>query len=395
MTFNSALRVIEPTLMSPVISSSTFFPPSHLHRFRQTTPFRLSSLSSRFLYIFPLIVVTSVSQRQAHGDFVSPSDQPSANHRAQIPIFTMSKSQDHSSLLPSITTKPLESQRSSPKRFSAPQPLSKVHAAITNKFSQRFHKFMDLPVEIRLLIWEAALPEGRVHELHPCVKLLENGKMMFRSNHSTPPTLLSVCRESRMVTLEHYELMTYVARSALSKGVRKFYFSPERDTLFLNTLMGLYMAFMLLDVDETTCMGIMSGWQNVALDADRAHLITLLAGRQGHARQPRFREVFPDLKTLTLAVDTTKRGRTRFRTSVWPGENGTSLKPVSVPSMEMITIVEPMAQFILTDYPGVPLDCVEVAQVKRKRFIRGDMRYGLRKTCSILGIRPPACLMRL
>lgn len=313
----------------------------------------------------------------------------------QIRASTMSKSQDHSSLLPSIPTDPLESRNSPPKRFSPPKPLTTMQTAITNKFSRRFLKFMDLPVEIRLLIWEYALPDGRVHELHPCVKLLENGKMMFRSNHSTPPTLLSVCRESRMVALEHYELMTYVARSALSKGVRKFYFSPKKDTLFLNTLMGLYMAFMLLDVDETNCMGVMSGWQNVALDADRAHLITILAGRQGHARQPRFREVFPSLKRLTLAIDTTKRGRTRFRTSVWPGENGTSLKYVNMELADINSIIEPMVQFISTDCPGVPLDCVEVAQVKRKRFIRGDMRYGLRKTCSILGVRPPAFLMRL
>lgn len=219
--------------------------------------------------------------------------------------------------------------------------------------------------------------------------------MMFRSNHSTPPTLLSVCRESRMIALEHYELMTYIARSALSKGVRKFYFNPIRDTLFLNTLMGLYMAFMLLDVDDVNCMGVMSGWQNVALDADRAHLITLLAGRQGHAENPRFREVFPDLKKLTLALDTTKRGRTRFRTSVWPGENGTRLQTVNMEDTEMSTIIDPMTQFILDDFDGAALGCVDVAQVKRKRFIRGDMRYGLRKTCSILGIRPPAFLMRL
>jgi hypothetical protein len=307
----------------------------------------------------------------------------------------MSKSQGHAAFLPSIPSTPLESRAIPPRCYSSPKPLTKLYSAVTNKLSKRFHKFMDLPIEIRLLIWEAALPDRRVHELHPCVKLLENGKMMFRSNHSTPPTLLSVCQESRMVTLEHYQLMTYVARSALSKGVRKFYFSPERDTLFLNTLMGLYMAFMLLDQDETCCAGVMSGWRNVALDADRAHLITLLAGRQGHAPEPRFHEVFPDLKLLTLAVDATKRGRTRFRTSVWPGENGTSLKVVEEQGDELATIVQPMAHFLLAEYPGIPMDCVELAQVRRKRFIRGDVRYGLRKTCSLFGVRPPAFFMRL
>lgn len=316
----------------------------------------------------------------------------------------MPKPQNNHTPLPTITTEalesPLESQVTPSKRgiaprASAPRAITKLRIAMSNKFHKRFHKFMDLPVEIRLMIWKEALPDGRVHELHPCVKLLENGKMMFRSNHSTPPTLLSVCQESRMVTLENYELMTYAALSALSKGVRKFYFSPERDTLFLNTLMGLYMAFMLLEEDSDNLVGVMSGWQNVAMDADRAHLVTLLAGRQGHAQQPRFREVFPNLKKMTLAVDATKRGRTRFRTSVWPGENGTSLKAVGRQSTRLTSIVEPIAQFLHCDFPRLPDDCVNLAEVKRKRFIRGDMRYGLRKTCSLLGVRPPAFLMRL
>lgn len=126
----------------------------------------------------------------------------------------------------------------------------------------------------------------------------------------------------------------------------------------------------------------MAGWRNIAFDADRAHLITLLAGRQGHASQPRFREVFPDLRVLTLAVDVTRKGRTRFRTSVWPGENGTSLRLVGSKRTEMISVLEPMAQSLLSDFPGLDLECVELARVIRKRFIRGDMRYGIRKTCA-------------
>jgi len=309
----------------------------------------------------------------------------------------MSKPQGHPAILPiaepSLETRILPHHNPPPKQSRS---LAKLQTAISNKFTRRFHKLMDLPVKIRLLIWEAALPDGRVHELHPCVKLLENGKMMFRSNHSTPPVLLSVCQESRRVTLQHYQLMSYVARSSLSKGVRQFYFSPERDTLFLNTLMGLYMAFMLLDDDQTNRAGVMTGWHNIALDADRAHLITLLAGRAGHAPKPRFREIFPDLKVLTLAVDTTKKGKTRFRTSVWPGENGTSLKVVESTSDELARVLEPMAQFLVMEYPGLDLDtCVQLARVRRKRFIRGDVRYGFRKTCAFMGVRPPGVFMRL
>lgn len=219
--------------------------------------------------------------------------------------------------------------------------------------------------------------------------------MMFRSNHSTPPSLLSVCSEARALTLQHYQLMTYVARSALSKGVRKFYFCPAKDTLFLNTLMGLYMAFMLLDEDQGSHLGVMSGWRYVALDSERAHLITVLAGRHGHVERPRFHEVFPDLKKLSLVIDMTKQGRKRFRTSVWPGENGTRLKPLKKYDHELVSLLEPMTRYIVEEYPHLHPLCVELARVKRKRFIRGDVRYGLRKTCSILGIRPPSFFMRL
>lgn len=131
------------------------------------------------------------------------------------------------------------------------------------------------------------MPDARVHELHPCSKLLEGGKMMFRSNHSKPPAILSVCKEAREVGLMHYELMDYTAPTD-TKAIKRFYFSPKKDTLFLNTLMGLYMAFMLLEVDSSLNFlegtadplrsaapdkGVMKGWQNVALDADRTHLL--------------------------------------------------------------------------------------------------------------------------
>jgi hypothetical protein len=33
--------------------------------------------------------------------------------------------------------------------------------------------------------------------------------------------------------------------------------------------------------------------------------------------------------------------------------------------------------------------------VKRKTFIRGDIRYGFRKTCSFFGLRPRGVFRRL
>jgi hypothetical protein len=196
--------------------------------------------------------------------------------------------------------------------------------------------------------------------------------------------------------------MDYNAPSG-TKGIRKFYFDPTCDTLFLNTLMGLYMAFMLLesalDVESPLGRGVMKGWQNVALDADRAHLLDLLAGHHGHPPSPRLREVFPDLRKFTIAFDFTKKGKTRFRTSVWPGENGTTLKILLGNTGCLQRLFAPIVAFASLEYGdrkeegGIPV--LELANVKRKRFLRGDIRYGFRKTCALLKVRPPGIFMRL
>lgn len=245
---------------------------------------------------------------------------------------------------------PLAPRISLPPRPTRP---SFLRQALPKKRTKTFHAFTEFPKEIRLLIWEAALPEGRVHELHPCTHLLEGGKMMFRSNHSTPPTLLSICHESRTIALQQFRLMNYDAPSG-TKGIRKFYFNPRADTLFLNTLMGLYMAFMLLetsvDVESPLGRGVMQGWQNVALDADRAHLLDLLAGHHGHPAAPRLQKVFPDLKQFIIAFDFTKKGKTRFRTSVWPGENGTSLKILAGNTQCLERLFDPIVQFTQMEY---------------------------------------------
>jgi len=197
--------------------------------------------------------------------------------------------------------------------------------------------------------------------------------------------------------------MDYDAPSG-TKGIRKFYFSPENDTLFLNTLMGLYMAFMLLeselDIDSPLGRGVMGGWRNVALDADRAHLIDLLAGYGDRNPSPRLREVFPDLRRFTIAFDFTKKGKTRFRMSVWPGENGTSLKGLEGETEKLGRLLGPIRGFMVKAFEGRGKEEggeveVGLAKVKRKRYLRGDLRYGFRKTCKYLHIKPPGIFMRL
>ncbi len=186
------------------------------------------------------------------------------------------------------------------------------------------------------------------------------------------------------------------------KGILRFYFSPEHDTLLLNSLMGLFIMFMLLEEEEDYVgVGVMSGWQRVAFDAERAQLISLLSGIAGHSPQPRFKAVFPSLNELIIAFDYTSAGKTRFRTSVWPGENGTSLKELKLPppldedSAVFETIFKPMREYLENDFGEGKAPGISVAKVKRKVFIRGDVRYAFRKTCSFFGLRPRGVFRRL
>ncbi|TVY22747.1 hypothetical protein LHYA1_G008389 [Lachnellula hyalina] len=278
---------------------------------------------------------------------------------------------------------------------------STISKALRNTFQRspaRFGKFSLLPAELRLKIWKAAL-EPRVHELHPCSKLY-NQRMTFRSNASQTPPIFHACHEARQLALKHYRLMRYdpVGGNGSGKGILRFYFCPKLDTLLLNSLMGLFVMFVLLE-EHTSHVGTMQGWETVAFDAERAQLITLLSGIPGHNVQPRIKELFPELKRLVIAFDYKKNGKTRFRTSVWPGENGTSLKSFPWPVIETSQfeeIFKPMRQFLVNDYEGKG-DVPEmiVAKVKRKQFIRGDVRYVFRKGCAMLRIHPRGVFRRI
>ncbi|KAI1006888.1 hypothetical protein K3495_g1331 [Podosphaera aphanis] len=276
----------------------------------------------------------------------------------------------------------------------------------------RFGKFLELPTEIRLLIWEYTIIP-RVHELHPCAKLY-NDRMTFRSNSSQTPSIFHVCRESRELALKNYSLMSYEPRTTgfSGKGILRFYFSPKLDTLFLNSLMGLFIMFMLLeDEDDYVGVGVMKGWQKVAFDAGRVQLISLFAGIAGHTPKPRLKAVFPSLKDFTIAFDYTTKGKIRFRTSVWPGENGTSLEEVILPTVceytgsselewaeKLNRVLIPMRHYLDYDFKNADKDCVptvKLANVRRKAFVRGDIRYAFRKTCSFLGMKPRGPFRRL
>lgn len=72
-----------------------------------------------------------------------------------------------------------------------------------------FTLFNELPIEIRLQIWTAALPGPRViniREKRPAgqTKDEEDDNDLFLSSDSKAPSMLFACKESRDVALEYY-----------------------------------------------------------------------------------------------------------------------------------------------------------------------------------------------
>ncbi|KAK2073145.1 hypothetical protein P8C59_007446 [Phyllachora maydis] len=96
--------------------------------------------------------------------------------------------------------------------------------------SATFSKFRHLPPEIRLMVWEEALPDARVYEVldAPNAKQktpAQEGLMFANMHPEPPPALAGVCRESRYLTLLHYK--------ALTLGRTTKYVDPARDILLL------------------------------------------------------------------------------------------------------------------------------------------------------------------
>lgn len=94
-----------------------------------------------------------------------------------------------------------------------------------------FHKFTQLPPEVRNSIWELTLPEPRVHDIYPAStnqKTPPSEGLRF-ANESTerPPAASAVCRESRSIILYHYRPLT------LSSTTK--YVDLSRDILLLES----------------------------------------------------------------------------------------------------------------------------------------------------------------
>ncbi|KAH8848297.1 hypothetical protein MCOR27_011781, partial [Pyricularia oryzae] len=77
----------------------------------------------------------------------------------------------------------------------------------------QFVNFPKLPPELRTMVWEYSLPEGRVYEVldapHAKAKTPAQEGLMFANVHpEPPPALAAACRESRYIALHRYKPLT-------------------------------------------------------------------------------------------------------------------------------------------------------------------------------------------
>lgn len=93
-----------------------------------------------------------------------------------------------------------------------------------------FPKFMQLPPEIRTMVWEYALPDRRVYEIMDVPGAKQkmkpvDGLMFANVHHEPPPALAAVCIESRIFVSKHYK--------PLQLGKTTKYVDLSRDLLLL------------------------------------------------------------------------------------------------------------------------------------------------------------------
>jgi hypothetical protein len=89
-----------------------------------------------------------------------------------------------------------------------------------------FHLFGDLPAELRIKIWKAALTPRVVTILTQTTNVNTTNNIAFYTT-SPPPTLLSVSHESRSEALSSYRLSF-----STSQNLPTTYFNPHLDTLY-------------------------------------------------------------------------------------------------------------------------------------------------------------------
>ncbi|KAI9644721.1 hypothetical protein NHQ30_006747 [Ciborinia camelliae] len=160
--------------------------------------------------------------------------------------------------------------------------------------SNAFPRFSELPLELRVLIWELAAFQKRILELNYCIV---DEKF---ANFGPPPAILHTSKESREVALRFYNMSF-----GTDKQPADIYFNPVCDTIYLSSRQY---------VDEVTAIAkhfsiqspsllYQHQIQSIALDeqfwGETRHTLPFrLCDALGNI--PRFRLAFPHLREVIL-----------------------------------------------------------------------------------------------
>jgi hypothetical protein len=107
-----------------------------------------------------------------------------------------------------------------------------------------FTLFPKLPIELRLLIWEMALPGPRVLKTSLPWDLDAEIRWNLTPSEKSPAILFS-CHESRTVALNHYQPLSY---ERLPFGANFQYFDPSIDILFHACYLSIFDSLDTRDV---------------------------------------------------------------------------------------------------------------------------------------------------
>ncbi|RSM16287.1 hypothetical protein CEP52_000150 [Fusarium oligoseptatum] len=109
-------------------------------------------------------------------------------------------------------------------------PLSAIQTLASS-----FPKFMELPPEVRKMIWVYSFGGPRIFRLVPCTEQLVTWATMF-VNHK-PPSSGAACRESRQVFQQCGEFLF----GAEGLAIKSLWFRPSEDILYLDHILVEYL----------------------------------------------------------------------------------------------------------------------------------------------------------
>jgi hypothetical protein len=119
-----------------------------------------------------------------------------------------------------------------------------------------FTLFSKLPPKLRRMVWSFALASPRIIDVNPCW-----------SPHLRKPansvTLMSVCQESRLISMECYDPVTLPSPQSVTHRFHPFYFSAANDICFLKCVTSLKGWRSMTD---QTCIAFRDSIRTLAID---------------------------------------------------------------------------------------------------------------------------------